>query len=63
MIYDTIQIDDPRKPGDYLVIAARDFDPAKHTRFGDAKAAPAKPEKAAAEDAPKPRRASRKRSA
>lgn len=55
MIYPTIQINDPKKPGDYLIIAERDFDPKRHTRFGEA-AAKAEPAAVKAETpAPKPR--------
>lgn len=28
-----IKIKDPKKPGDYLMMSDRDFDPAKHERF------------------------------
>lgn len=35
-----LQIADPDKPGDYLVIASRDFDPAVHTLFGAEPPAP-----------------------
>lgn len=38
----TIEIVDPDKPGDFLVISARDFDPAKHRRRGERKAVPEK---------------------
>lgn len=28
-----LRIANPKQPGDYLVLAERDFDPAVHTRF------------------------------
>jgi hypothetical protein len=55
MQYETIQINDPKKPGDYLLINARDFDPKKHTKFGEA---PAQPTEQA--ETPKPKAAGRR---
>lgn len=59
MEYPTIQINDPKKPGDYLIIAERDFDPKRHTLYGTEPAAEVKEAKPAATvDKPirKPRR-------
>jgi hypothetical protein len=39
-----IKIHDPKKPGDYLVIASGDFHPDQHVRFEDVAEAPAAPE-------------------
>lgn len=56
MQYETIQIDDPKKPGSFLVINAHDFDPKKHTRFGES--APARPSEQA--ETPRPKAAGRR---
>jgi hypothetical protein len=41
-ILDLVKIADPKKPGDYLLINRRDFDPARHVEFGTGEA-PASP--------------------
>lgn len=49
-----IKISDPKKPGDFLLIGARDFDPAKHVRFEEGGAqAPPPPTPAAPISTPK----------
>lgn len=48
-----LQIHDPRKPGDYLVIARRDFDPAVHVPRTAAPDGAPVPEAAPPADTPK----------
>jgi hypothetical protein len=56
---DTVQINDPKKPGDFLVINRRDFDPARHTLYGS-KPAPAPVAADTPAETPKPAPAPRK---
>lgn len=55
---DTLRINDPKKPGDFLVINRRDFDEKRHTLYGEAPQVvtetPAEPVK------PAPRRTARR---
>lgn len=53
MVYETIQINDPKKPGDYLWIAKRDYDPKRHTLYGQ------EPPKATKQEAPAPKQAAK----
>mgnify|MGYP001247217971 CR=1 FL=1 len=54
-----LKIHDPDKPGDYLVISRKDFDPSKHRRFESEPPAESAPTESAREsegDAKKPKR-------
>jgi len=53
-ILDLVKIADPKKPGDYLLINRRDFDPARHVEFGKGEA-PASPAPAQVKGKRKPK--------
>lgn len=60
-----VKIEDPKKPGDYLLISRGSFDPSVHRVFGEAVPKPAQTEKAGEEaqaSSPAPRQ-TRKRKA
>lgn len=59
-----VRIQDPENPGDYLVLAKREFDPSKHELFVEGEAAPESQEPATTSeqgDAPAPKKAPKAR--